>query len=657
MVGKKKRHSKKNRRSIKKSKAEAVSRTGYLLAALLFFQPLILQRLTADQFDMGKLVFLYCITAAFLIWRSIKLNQKNQILELDGVNIALFAFLVSSLIATIASIHVPTSFFGKYQRYEGLLTIFCLVVLFRLARERNPGERYWAEIGITASVALVSIYGIVQRFNLDPLSWGKQLALYGGRVFSTIGNPVMLGGFLVLTLPVCLGLVMKRDNRLKAAGLSVWIIGLICLFFTESEGAWFGFWIGALATAFFLGVQKGKGFGWMRWISAGLVLITGVVLTALISIKSPLFYSSSGIARMEFYKGAARMFRARPLFGWGPDTLSFVFPRFAGLSYIQNWGVRDIVPTKVHNLFLELLSTYGVFAFMAFVAMTALLITYGIKRLRSDETDPMAPFLLGSLIGYLAYSLTGLTEIGVSPAWWIIMGFLAGKPAARSRLSLSIPRVFPVTAGLIMASVLAVAALSHGIADRNYLLAEGTAELRLADAYYYQAEKLNPYNQMVFVDHGFRWIEKGIEENNLDKWQTGIDILKRTVDLNPDEAGGHINLGIAYNRGAKRFNKAYYRQSVSALEHALIISPLSREAHYQLSVALLSAEQYDDALKESRAALRISPEYVPAHLIQAGALFNQGRIEEARKVLKKAQVLDPGNKQIRDSMEFLNENR
>ena len=660
MAGKNNRRLKKNNRSGPKNNRKPklkgagpdISWLGYLPAAFLFLQPLILQRFSADQFDMGKLVFLYLAAAALLIWGSAK-TEPNTAVILDGVNLALLAFLAFSFISTVTSIHIPTSFFGEYQRYEGLLTTFCFVILFLFARGRNLTERRWAGIGVVASVAMVSLYGIAQGLRLDPLSWGKELTLYAGRVYSTIGNPVMLGGFLVLTLPICLGLLLNEDKRLKLVGAGAGILGLICLYLTESEGAWFGFWIGILATVFFFGVQRKKALGWMRWAAAGLFLITSTGLTWLILIGSPLFFSSSGLARIEFYRGALDMFVARPLFGWGPDTLGLVFPRFARLSYVRIWGYQHVMPTKVHNLFLEMLSTYGIFAFIAFLSLICLLIIYGSRRLKSEENDPMIPFLLGGLLGYLAFSLTGITEIGVSPTLWVLMGFLAGKPAAGSKLTLSLPKVLPVTGAFLVASVLVMTAFSQAIADRGYLLGEGLADLKSADSYYNQAERFTPYNAVIYIDHGFRWIDSGIEQNDASQWQRGIAILERGVALNPSKALGHVNLGIAYNRGAGKFDASYYTQGISALQRAAELSPLSIEAHYQLSAAFLSVERYKDALGESKKTLRIDPKHVPARLIQAGALYNLDRLDEAKKVLKQAQVLDPKNKQVKRNIEFL----
>ncbi len=628
----------------------------HLIAALLFFQPLILQRFTADQFDMGKLVFLYWIVASLLLVSLVASRETNWIFRLDTLNIAVFALLAFSLISTLASVHSPTSFFGGYQRYEGWLTLLCLIILFQFARGRSRGERRWAELGITASIVLVSIYGVMQRFNLDPVTWSEKVKPFGERVFSTIGNPVMLGGFLVLTLPICLGIIIRENKFARILGIVGWVLGLICLYFTESEGAWFGFWIGILTLVLFVGCRPKARFRWIRWVSVSLFILTCLWVSGLYFTRNPLLFSSTGQIRMEFYKGAARIFLAKPLFGSGPDTLRLAFPQFKSLMFAKEWGGRNILPARAHNLFMEVLATYGIFAFFSLMLVISLATAYGYRQIRQDQESVMNPFILSGVIGYLAYLMTGLTEISVSPTWWVLMGFLAGRPLeCRTLKQLSVPRMGLVVGAIPIGLILVAVSFSQAVADHNYLLAEGTPDLITEDGYYLRAERFNPYNHIYFVDHGFRWVEKGIEENDHEQWQKGVAILRKATETSPLEAETHINLGIAYNRGARQFSSAYYLDGIQALKQAAKVSPLMLDVHYQLSVAFLSLGRYKDALQESEETLRIDPGNVAAYVLQAGALFNLGQIAEAKRVLIKAKALSPQDRQIQDALKFIEE--
>jgi len=631
-----------------------------LLAFFLFLQPLILQRFTTDQFDMGKLVFFYLIAAAFLIGILID-RREDRLLRLDGVNISLVIFLTVSFISTLTSIHFPTSFFGKYQGYEGWLTLVALAVLFQVARTTASEERRLAGIAVAISISLVSFYGIIQRFGLDPLDWTEGLEWYQGRIFSTVGNPVMLGGLLALVLPVCLGLVLQKDRLDKFVGAGAFVLGGLCLYFTQSEGAWFGLWVGALATAYFYVCRPRARFAWIRWIAVCLAILTFISVVGLYIGQSPLIFSSSGQARMEFFRNAWRVFLERPLFGWGLDTFRLVSPKFRSLEFMQKWGYLYVSPTKVHNLILETLATLGIFGLLSFLLVIAAVVTKGFKQLKLADNGSMTPFVLGGVIAFLAYSMTGLTEIAISPTWWVLMGFLAAQPMSNERMPGKVSqKAVPIRPPLIvctvlLALILTAASLSQAIADRNHLLAEGMGNLTVADGYYLRAEQFNPYNHGYYIDHGFRWIDQGIARENPEMWERGINLLQESVRSNRFEAETHLNLGIAYNRGGRHFNPEYFRAGTKSLKKAIEISPFLKAAHYQLSVAFLSLGRYEEALAESKITQKIESDYVPAYILQAGALYNLDRIDEAKRALQKAQRIDPGNQKVLDNLKFLEE--
>ena len=58
---------------------------------------------------------------------------------------------------------------------------------------------------------MVSAYGVIQFLGLDFLQWG-QLPFEPNRAFSTYGNPDLLGGFIVLALPLALALVFAAED-------------------------------------------------------------------------------------------------------------------------------------------------------------------------------------------------------------------------------------------------------------------------------------------------------------------------------------------------------------------------------------------------------------------------------------------------------------
>ena len=73
---------------------------------------------------------------------------------------------------------------------------------------------------LMASTAIVSVYAIVQFLGMDPLRWGGA-TFELDRVFSTLGNPDVLGGFLVFGLAIGPALALiEDDQRLSLAWCS-----------------------------------------------------------------------------------------------------------------------------------------------------------------------------------------------------------------------------------------------------------------------------------------------------------------------------------------------------------------------------------------------------------------------------------------------------
>ena len=54
-------------------------------------------------------------------------------------------------------------------------------------------------------------YGVLQFLGLDPAKWGD-LPFEANRAFSTYGNPDLLGGFLIFSVTVALGLRLPSSD-------------------------------------------------------------------------------------------------------------------------------------------------------------------------------------------------------------------------------------------------------------------------------------------------------------------------------------------------------------------------------------------------------------------------------------------------------------
>lgn len=113
------------------------------------------------------------------------------------------AYTAVFVFTTITSITPTVSLWGSYQRMQGLYTYLSYVMLGVLVAValRTPAQR---ERFITLSLAaatVVSVYGIMQHYQLDPLPWrGDVIA----RVASTLGNSIFVAAYLIMIVPLAL---------------------------------------------------------------------------------------------------------------------------------------------------------------------------------------------------------------------------------------------------------------------------------------------------------------------------------------------------------------------------------------------------------------------------------------------------------------------
>jgi tetratricopeptide (TPR) repeat protein len=74
-------------------------------------------------------------------------------------------------------------------------------------------------------------------------------------------------------------------------------------------------------------------------------------------------------------------------------------------------------------------------------------------------------------------------------------------------------------------------------------------------------------------------------------------------------------------------------ESISLIEHALKLDPLSNTTHFEAGLVYHFARRYADAERHLRLSLELQPEQYPAYIVLADVMKATGRAEEAIKVL------------------------
>jgi len=228
------------------------------------------------------------------------------------------------------------------------------------------------------------------------------------RVYGTLGNPNLLGAYLLLTWPLFM-LNGLRQWKCRKGWLNIFFAAIlilleICLIFqTGSRGAWL-----ALAGQLFLLLIFCGCFVSWRWsLSLGGLALTGVIafflkkpnfLHRLLSVFSS-HDNSSNSFRMHVWDACLHMFAENAFFGVGVGSKSF----YEAYGIYMDSGYRSL---GAYNLFLEIAVEMGMLGLMALFFLILSVMYQAYRQIKKHQIEGVC--LSICLTGVL---LSGLFDI------------------------------------------------------------------------------------------------------------------------------------------------------------------------------------------------------------------------------------------------------
>ena len=311
---------------------------------------------------------------------------------------------IALLLSTGLSIAPQISWHGTYMRAHGAVMELCLlaVLVAQCVGLRRPAQMQRLLDTIVLAATISALYGILQHLKLDPAEWGQ--AFLGDRVSSTQGNPIFLGAYLVLTLPLTLACALQtllrstggmRNHAQAALQLLSATMQVLAIWFTGSRGPLLGIAAGCL----FMAICQAAALNNRKALLA-LFGVAGAVLLFLYALNIPngplealrdrpylgrLAHvwdttnrtESSTQVRIETWRHAKDALlttpaliyadgtvdtwsRLRLLIGYGPETAGFVLPP----SYRTEFH-NALFSDRAHNMLWDTLLTTGIIGAVA----------------------------------------------------------------------------------------------------------------------------------------------------------------------------------------------------------------------------------------------------------------------------------------------------
>ena len=185
----------------------------------IFGVTLLFSTATRSVFEVNKLFMLkLTISSLSILYAYDRLiGDKSWFYNIKKnrfFNISLAIVWLSSFLSTIFSKNILISFYGSYDRWEGILTftLYTLLIFF-IANKKglfNSNRIIWTLI---IASSLSCLYGIVQSFGIDIVKWSMDPSM---RVFGSINNPVHYCAILGMSIPLVIGqlfFTIKENNN------------------------------------------------------------------------------------------------------------------------------------------------------------------------------------------------------------------------------------------------------------------------------------------------------------------------------------------------------------------------------------------------------------------------------------------------------------
>ncbi|MDR2430917.1 MAG: O-antigen ligase family protein [Candidatus Margulisbacteria bacterium] len=182
--------------------------------------PIIFTSLTRSVFEVSKLLnvriaLIWIVTVALI--RAILKKEKLQFIK-TPLNWPLLAFAVVNIFSAVFSSNHYIALLGAYDRWEGLITElnYILLVFFYVNYVRDRKTIFWILGSLVIGATLSAVYGVFQSAGMDFMRWSVDPQ---SRVFGCINNPVHYAPYVIMHIPLIIGLLFYYLRKFNITAL------------------------------------------------------------------------------------------------------------------------------------------------------------------------------------------------------------------------------------------------------------------------------------------------------------------------------------------------------------------------------------------------------------------------------------------------------
>ena len=402
-----------------------------------------------------------------------------------GAGAVLVASLVSTAFAPVKSIAI----WGIDPGWDtyGLFSLASYLVVFAVvATHLRTGAQLRRLVWVlTGTSMVIGLYAFGQHFGFDPLKNDPAPALRAG---STFGNPMFVGSYLLMTLPLTVALFMSYRDRMSALS-HIWIgAALITLqaaavVFSLARGTWLG--VGVAGIAFVILFVWVVGLRHVAFPVA-MALVAGAI--AVVMVTLPVEGSASRLGATEIERlgtivpeiggGLSNRYTLwtaakdvyfnvpwadterfpeipdlgfrplRPIVGYGPDMFGYAYPLVGESTYtseLTDHGHNFIVHTALE------LGLLGVMAYTGLIGAVGWSLYRMLRAARSGRYPTWFAYLLVGLAsafaGRIVEQITGRAQVSDLTLSWVLAAVVVAMSVMRPGTEQEAPAAGPPRRG------------------------------------------------------------------------------------------------------------------------------------------------------------------------------------------------------------------
>jgi len=390
------------------------------------FLPLSLRNIESlGQEHIATLInnfILFSIALLFILKKSV----FNENIRFSNIFLPLGSFCFIASVSFFYSIDAPSSMLYMFDLWSSFF--FMLVLVNLLTNEKLIKIFMGTMIVLMAMTSAHAIYEylvilpqmLAQASHGMPMTdRGDQELLSSHRTPTLFGWPNILAGFLVMTLPLAVALLITlRQRSFKIMlGIAV-LLALYALLVTMTVSSWLGILVAAIL--YFL-ILKNRPLTPQEKKLSFLIISIFLIIIAFVAVKKMSQPGvSSTFAREQYFISSCSLIKLHPYIGNGWRSYGV-----ANTAYIKNINGRSYF---AHNTYLQIWTELGIIGLILFFSYLWLLWKDAIVLIQSHLLKNR--WLMGSVIaaigGCMADNFFSYTMIKPQVAlfWWVLCGLL-----------------------------------------------------------------------------------------------------------------------------------------------------------------------------------------------------------------------------------------